>query len=224
LRTLLITGPGQGEGKTTTTANLGVALAQAGQRVFVVSTDLRKPRLHRFFGVSNERGLADVIQGSVSLRDAIVATEVPNLYVIPAGPVPENPAELLASPVMEQLIEKLRDNSDFVLMDTAPSLVVADALEIAPLSDGVLIVVDGTKTTRQAVVHLRHQLERVGGTIVGGLLNNFDPRSDGRYGRYGYGSYYQTYGETRPAKPDQLVDITDDGEATLVEEETVKGE
>jgi capsular exopolysaccharide synthesis family protein len=184
IKVIVITGPGEGEGKTTTTANLATALAQAGKRVVVVSADLRKPRLRRFFGIDDHIGLTEVLQGTTTLRDAIASTAQANLKVLPSGAVPPNPAELLASSTMDETIATLRSVADFVLIDTPPSLVVADALELAPKTDGIIVVVDGSKTTRQAATHLRHQLERVGGLIVGGILNNLDPGQEAPYGRY----------------------------------------
>ena len=192
IKVIMVTGPGEGEGKTTTTANLATALAQAGRHVVVVSADLRKPRLSRFFGLDEHAGLAEVLQGTVALRAAIASTRLPNLKVLPSGAIPPNPAELLASQSMDDLIETLRSVSDFVLIDTPPSLVVADALELAPKSDGIVVVCDGSKTTRQAATHLRQQLERVGGLIVGGILNNLDPGQEAPYGRY-YGSRDASY-------------------------------
>ena len=184
IKVIVVTGPGEGEGKSTTTANLATALAQAGKRVVVISADLRKPRLHRFFDQSNDVGLTEVLEGSRHLRDVVRSTSLPTLKVIASGSIPPNPAELLSSPAMDEVIESLRAVADFVLFDTTPSLVVADALELAPKVDGIVVVVDGSKTTRQAATHLRHQLERVGGLIVGGVLNNLDPGQEVQYGRY----------------------------------------
>ena len=184
IKVIVVTGPGEGDGKTTTTANLATALAQAGKRVVVISADLRKPRLHRFFRLDDRVGLTEVLQGKTALRDAVSPTMLPNLKVVSSGTIPPNPAELLASPAMDEVIATLRSVADFVLIDTPPSLVVADALELAPKTDGIVVVVDGSKTTRQAAIHLGHQLERVGGLIVGGILNNLDPGQEAPYGRY----------------------------------------
>jgi capsular exopolysaccharide synthesis family protein len=200
IKVIMVTGPGEGEGKTTTAANLGTALAQAGQRVVLVSADLRKPRMRKFFGLQDHAGLTEVLQGRITLREAIFSTSLPKLKIVPAGEIPPNPAELLSSGRMDEIVSTLRDVADFVLIDTPPSLVVADALELAPKSDGIIVVVDGSKTTRQAATHLRHQLERVGGLIVGGILNNLGPGQEAPYGRY-YRSASESYRKpTRKAR------------------------
>jgi capsular exopolysaccharide synthesis family protein len=185
LQVFAITGPGQGEGKTTTTANLAVSLAQAGKRVIAVSCDLRKPRLHRFLGVGNDTGISQVLTGAVEIPDALLRTQVPGLLVMPSGPVPANPAELLTSPTMAQLLVELRKVADIVLLDTAPSLVVADALGLAPLADAVVVVADASTTQRNALTHLSSQLERTGGSVIGGVINNLDASDAKRYRAYG---------------------------------------
>ncbi len=203
IKVLLVTGPGEGDGKTTTTANLAAALAQTGKRVVVISADLRKPRLHRFFGLGGDVGLTEVLRRTASARDAISSTMLHQLKVMSSGTIPPNPAELLASPTMDDVLVTLRSVADFVLIDTPPSLVVADALELAPKVDGIIVVVDGSKTTRQAAIHMRHQLERVGGLIVGGILNNLDPGQETPYGRY-YSSQDSSYRKpTRKARKEQ---------------------
>jgi capsular exopolysaccharide synthesis family protein len=206
IKVIMVTGPGEGEGKTTTAANLGAALAQAGKRIVVISADLRKPRLHRFFGLKNDTGLTEVLEGSAALRNAVASTSMPTLKVVPSGSIPPNPAELLGSAAMEAVIGSLREVADFVLLDTTPSLVVADALELAPKVDGIVLVVDGSKTTRQAATQIRHQLERVGGLIVGGILNNLDPGQEVFYGRY-YRSKGNSYRRpTRKARKERGAD------------------
>jgi len=192
LKVLLVTSTGQGEGKTTTTANLAVALAQAGRSVVAVSCDLRKPRLHRFFKLANEVGVSNVLTGQATLEQATRTTDVPGLDMIPSGAVPSNPAELLGSSAMQQLMVELHGRYDIVIVDTAPALAVSDALSLAPFADGVIVVADANQTTRAAVVHLCHQFERVGARIVGGILNNLDPRMARRYPAYDR-SYYSGY-------------------------------
>lgn len=184
LKSILVTGPGQGEGTSTTTANLGVALARSGYRVVVLSCDLRKPTLHRLFGNSNEPGLADVLRLKAPLRDALARTDVPSLLLIPSGTQPANPSELLASRAMGAVLQELRANADFVLLDTPPSLVVADALELASIVDGILVVADGANTTHVDVRRLRDQLDQVGGRMIGCVLNNVDPKAAPRFGAY----------------------------------------
>lgn len=195
VKTILVTGPGPGEGKSTTTANLGVVLARSGYRVVMLSCDLRKPALHRLFGLASEPGLSDVLAHRIALPDALVRTGVPNLLLLPSGALPANPSELLASGAMAAVVEAMRTHADFVLLDTPPSLVVADALELAPVVDGILVVVDGSKTVGADVLRLRRQLDQVGGRLLGCVLNNLDSRAASPYGSYGGGAYgYVRYG------------------------------
>jgi succinoglycan biosynthesis transport protein ExoP len=190
LKTIAVTSPGAGEGKTTTAANLAVSLAQAERRVIVVSADLRKPRLHQFFNLHSDVGLANLLARQATIFDAIQRPAIDRLRVIASGPVPPNPAELLTANDMDVLLDQLRSVADFVIVDTPPVLAVSDVLVLAPKVDGVLIVADAETTHRGAVAHLRDQLEQVGGSVVGAVLNNFDP-ARARY--YPYYRYTYTY-------------------------------
>jgi succinoglycan biosynthesis transport protein ExoP len=189
LKVLLITSPQAGEGKTATTANLGVALAQAGKQVIMVSADLRKPRLHLFFDASNTVGLTDVLEGRQSAFD-VLATNSESLRILPSGTVPANPAELLGSDAMGRSLKNLREVADFVLIDAPPLLAVTDAVALAPFADGVLFVADAATTTRGSIKHALKQLEAVNAPLIGAVLNNFDPARGPGYGYYGYRSYY----------------------------------
>jgi capsular exopolysaccharide synthesis family protein len=191
LNVIAITGPGQGEGKTTTTGNLAVSLAQIGKRVVMISCDLRKPRLHRFFGLQNEVGLADVLMGLIDVPGALFKTQVPGLLLMPSGHTPHNPAELLASDAMDSLIDELSKVADYVILDTAPALVVADALGLAPKVDGVIVVAEAQKSHRSSLEYMAAQLQRSGGQLIGGILNNLDPSISKKYGSYG--KYYKNY-------------------------------
>jgi capsular exopolysaccharide synthesis family protein len=209
LKVLLVTSGGPGEGKTTTAANLGVALARSDNRVIIVSADLRKPRLARLFGLETDAGLTDVIGGRLALRDAVVRTKVKNLLLLPSGPVPDEPAELLASNGMEHVVAQLREAADIVLIDSAPTLLVADSLELVPLADGVVVVADASSSTRSAVEQVRTQVERIGGTIVGCMLNNLDSSAtaySAYYGsRYGYRERGSKRRRRRQARHDDVV-------------------
>src|SRR5439155_12608825 len=158
LKAIMVTSPASGEGKTTTAANLALVLADAGRRVVLVSADLRKPRIHRFFGLQNEVGLSTVLAGEVQPWDAILDPGVENLRVLLSGPVPSRPAELIQSEQMRDVMAGLREVADYVIIDTAPILLVADSLAMAPLVDGVLFVADSAMTSRSAVAHAREQL------------------------------------------------------------------
>jgi succinoglycan biosynthesis transport protein ExoP len=187
LKVIMVTSPSAGDGKTTTAANLSVALAQAGKEVVVVSADLRRPRIHTFFdGVSNMTGLVDVLTGDCRVEQAIQSTGVEHLRVLACGPLSARPGELLHAPQMIELLNDLRTMTDFVIIDSAPALAVADSLAMAPLVDGVLFVAEAQKTDRQAVDGARDQLEQVGAPVIGAVMNSFDPSRNG-------GSYYYRY-------------------------------
>jgi succinoglycan biosynthesis transport protein ExoP len=190
LKTILVTSPQAGDGKTATSANLAVVLAQAHKRVILLSADLRKPRLHKFFEVPNDVGLTSVLIGEAKPWEAVKDVGLDYLKVVTSGPIPGNPAELLGSDAMGRLLEQFREVADFVVIDSAPALVVSDALAVAPFVDTALFVADAERTTRGAVTHGRSQLEQVSVNFIGAVLNNFDP-SKGRISPYYYSYYYQ---------------------------------
>ena len=193
LHTIMVASANAGEGKSTTAANLAVVLADSGKRVVLISADLRKPRLHRFFGLETEPGLSNALAGESTVWDTLQAPQVENLRVMVSGPVPARPTELLQSEAMGELVADLRDVSDFVIIDTSPILPVADALVLAPLVDGILLVADASITTRSAVTHTRELLDQVDARLVGAVFNDYDPSRDrGGAGYYGYG--YRRYG------------------------------
>jgi capsular exopolysaccharide synthesis family protein len=186
VRTILVTGARQAEGKTTTAVNLAIALAQVGRSVVLISADLRFPRVHSLLGIGNERGLGQVLLGSLSLNDALVDTPIPNLRALPSGPASDvdEPAELLQSDRMFEVIRGCRQ-ADFVIVDGPPVEPVADSLVLADLVDAVLFVADAQEGTRGGVSRARHQLEQVGGTILGGVLNRVhESRTPNTYGAY----------------------------------------
>jgi len=197
VKVITVTSPALGEGKTTTVADLAVTLAKAGKRVIAVSCDLRKPRLHAFFALSNEVGLVDLLRGGERFAEATQQVMgIDSLRVIPSGQAPHNPAELLGSETMTKLLVALRAHADYILLDTPPVLAVADALLLAPRTDGVIVIADAGTTTRSALAATRQELEQVGAKVLGGVLNNLDPkraRSYPSYVRdyygYGYGRY-----------------------------------
>ncbi len=187
VKTIMVVSPTAGEGKTTTAANLAVVLAQADRSVALVSADLRKPRIHEFFGLDNERGLSDVLAGTHQPWETLRKSGVDNLWILPSGAVPPRPAELLQSRTMRELLQEQREVVDFILLDCPPVLVVGDSLELVPLVDAVLLVADAGFTTRDAVGRARDQLLQMGATILGSVLNDLDPRSSAYYYGYGYG-------------------------------------
>jgi capsular exopolysaccharide synthesis family protein len=202
--TLLVVSSLPGEGKTTVAANLSVMLAQADRRVVVISADMRRPRLHELFGLSNGRGLSNVLGGELALPDCVFATQLPSLLVCPAGPTPPDPAEMLQSERMQELLVTLRQTADFVIVDCPPVLTVADPLGLASMADAALFVIDSTGTKRSDVAEARYRLEQVGTTLLGGVLNKMPAPARGRYG-YGYGYGYSPNGATTSPEPERKV-------------------
>lgn len=190
IKTILVCSASAGEGKSTTAANLSVVLANADKRVILVNADLRKPRVHRFFQMRNKVGIVNVLSGEAKPWEALVDPGIENLRLLPSGPIPSRPAELLGSEAMGELLAELRHVTDFIIIDSAPVLVVSDALALAPLCDGALFVADADATSRGAVAHAREQLEQVGAEIIGSVLNNFDV-SKARSAPYYYRYYYR---------------------------------
>ena len=183
LHRVLITSPRQAEGKSTTAANLAVVFAQAGHRVLLIDADLRRPAVHRIFGLENQIGLSSVLSAQASLEDAVQNPGVTGLRIVTSGPVPPNPVELLSSPAMRQLIEQVADVTDWLIMDAPPVLGLADASALSSMTDGVLLVVSQS-TSRRELGHARDQLNKVGATVVGTVLNGFASDTGGYYTRY----------------------------------------
>jgi polysaccharide biosynthesis transport protein len=187
------------EGKTTTTIYLGTTMAQSGQKVLLIDTDLRRPRLHKSLGVSRERGITTLLLGEATYEDVIKSTDVPNLYVLPCGPQPPNPAELLLTKRFKTVLEDLSQRFDRILLDSPPLLAVTDAAVLARTSEGVVLVAQSGATRIDDVAASVRQIRDVEAPILGVILNTVDI-SDRRYGYY-YGYYsYGTYGEQPEAK------------------------
>jgi non-specific protein-tyrosine kinase len=186
LRTLLVTSSGPGEGKSTTAANLAVVIAQTGQQVILVDTDLRRPSLHRVFGLPNNVGLTTALlhEGVVPLQ----VTPLDNLMVLTSGPIPPNPSELLGSQRMTHLVESLSADADLVIFDSPPILAVTDAAVLGRQLDGVLLVADAALTREQALAGALAELRKTGATVLGVALNRLDTRRGEHY--YYYYSYY----------------------------------
>ncbi|MGH2739803.1 MAG: polysaccharide biosynthesis tyrosine autokinase [Actinomycetota bacterium] len=203
---IMVTSPHAGDGKTTTAANLAIALAQANKRTILVSADFRRPRLQKFFSASgnNSEGLTAVLSGQSRLEQAIVNPGIEGLRILFSGNVPGNPAELLGSEAMAKLIEELKGIADFVILDSAPVLAVADAMTLAPRVDAVLLVASAETTTRSALSHAREQLAQVNAMLTGVVLNELDPTKATTYPYY-YGYYYPTY----PADDEADKNLTD---------------
>jgi len=184
IRTLVVTSPGAEEGKSTVLANLAVVLAQGGKRVILADCDLRRPTQHTLFGLDNTAGLTTMmVDETAQSEPPLRKTSVDGLRVLPAGPSPPNPAELLGSRRMKEAMANLLEQVDLLLFDAPPVLAVTDALVLAVQADGVLLVVKAGGTKREHVQQAKERLERVKARIVGSVLNNAptDPTLEGYY-------------------------------------------
>jgi capsular exopolysaccharide synthesis family protein len=174
LQTLVVSTPAPNEGKSITVANLAVAFAQGGSRVILVDADLRRPALHELFGVANTVGLSNALVDSATLNaPPLVAVQcVDGLRLLPSGTIPPNPAELLGSPALQPLIDRLKSMADIVLFDAPPVVPVTDAAILAKRTDGILLVLQAGKTKRDQAARAKELLEQVGVRIVGTALTN----------------------------------------------------
>jgi polysaccharide biosynthesis transport protein len=202
LKTMVVTSPSPQEGKTTTAINLGVTMAEAGGRVLIIDTDMRRPRLHRSFGVPNQTGISTVIVGKATLEEAIKRTDVPNLDVLTCGPVPPNPSELLHTSRFAVVLADCAKLYDRIILDSPPTSAVTDPAVLGNLADGVVLVVKAGETTREAAMHARRQLATAKARLFGVVVNAID-FSNPAYGyEYYYRNYYR-YGYTYGNGPDQ---------------------
>ncbi|HLK88469.1 MAG TPA: polysaccharide biosynthesis tyrosine autokinase [Polyangia bacterium] len=201
LKTMVVTSPSPQEGKTTSAINLGVTMAEAGGRVLIVDTDMRRPRLHRSFGVPNQTGISTVIVGKATLEQAIKRTDVPNLDVLTCGPVPPNPSELLHTDRFGAVLAECAKLYDRIILDSPPTSAVTDPAVLGNLADGVVLVIKAGETTREAAMHARRQLATAKARLFGVIVNAID-FSNPAYGyEYYYRNYYR-YGYTYGNGPD----------------------
>jgi capsular exopolysaccharide synthesis family protein len=192
LQTIMVTSAGKGEGKSTTAANLAMALAQDGRKVVIVDGDLRRPSVHKQFGVPNSQGLTNAIVGGIPLSELIVDVGLENLSVLTAGPIPPNPAELLDSARFTHVVEELKEMFDIVVFDAPPVLGVADASVLAGRADGVVLVIAGGEVEKRAARRTTQMLLQARAHILGVVLNKVNDRD--RYYYYNY-YYYQYHSE-----------------------------
>jgi len=193
---LLITSAQPSEGKTATTLNLAVTLAQKGSRVLLIDSDLRRPGLAKALNLRNQNGLAEFLTGTREFDERLLqkVAGLDSLFLLPAGPYPPNPAELLCSMKMENLIKHLREKFDHLVLDSPPVLPITDATILSSLVDGIIMVVECESTTRAALGRACRVIEHSGGKILGTVLNKVDTRRDGYYGyRYYHGYYTYKY-------------------------------
>lgn len=190
-KSLLVTSSLPSEGKTTTAINTAISLAQTGAKVLIIDSDMRRPRLHSVFNISNAEGLSTILSSDVrgnEILDVVQRDEMTKLYLLPSGPVPPNPAELIGSEQMANLLKLLQNNFTHVVVDSPPIASFTDGVLIASMVDGVILVVNSGKSSRQVVRRSRQLLQDIGAKIFGVVLNNVNLRSQDNY--YYYQSYY----------------------------------
>ncbi len=212
LNRLLITSALPQEGKSFLTSNLSVLIAATGSKLLIIDADLRRPNLHKLFELENTQGLSTVLAGIHSFEECVTETHVPNLHVMLAGPTPPNPAELLGSERMTELLDSI-SGYDMILIDSPPVNVVADPLMLSSLVDGVLVIIEANATSRSLVARTRDLLMEVNANVLGAVVNKLNVRRAGYgYYYYDYGYYGDRDGPTGPGTPKPPQPATVEGE------------
>ena len=195
IKTIVVSSANPREGKTTSVIYLGTTMAQSGQRVLLIDTDMRRPRLHVSMGISRQNGLSNLIVGDRDYDQVIKTTAIPNLFVLPCGPLPPNPAEVLMTKRFETVLAELGRRFDRIILDSPPLQVVTDAVVLSKQTDGVILVVHAGKTLRDDIKRSERMIRNVGSKIFGVIVNAIEPDH-----RSGY--YYSYYGYTeKPESP-----------------------
>ncbi len=192
LRAITVTSPGPSEGKSTLAISLAITMAHSGKRVVLVDTDLRRPRLHKAFGTNSRVGVTSILAGEQTIEGSVQTTVVDGLFLLPCGPIPPNPSELLHTASFGRLLTQLKDRFDMVVLDSPPVGVVIDAAIIGPQVDGAILVAKSGRTSRDALAHALRQMRDVGTNVLGCVLNDVDLSKQSGYGGYYYyrGGYY----------------------------------
>jgi protein-tyrosine kinase len=200
LKTIVVTSSGPYEGKTTTIANLVVTFAQMGNRVLLIDSDLRKPKIHKLFGMSNRLGLTNFLAAHDDYKNYLHKCEVPNVDILTCGTIPPNPSELLMSNSMKQFIQQVREDYDMVFLDAPPVGNVTDAAIISTIVDGTILVASSGTVEIDALKRAKELLDKVNAHIIGVVLNKLDKNAKGNYYYY----YYYYYGEDGQGQPHKL--------------------
>jgi capsular exopolysaccharide synthesis family protein len=188
LKTILITSTSPREGKTTVSSNLGQVFATANERTLIVEADMRRPRIGHSFGLANKAGLSSFLAGTTSLEESILKTAVPNLFIMPSGPKPPNPAELLTSTKTRTLFGEMRGRFDRIIVDSPPVMTVADTAILANIVDGVIYVILASFLNVDAIIRGRQRLYEAKAKVIGTILNNVNVKKEDSYYYYHY--YY----------------------------------
>ena len=189
---LLVTSAGPREGKTITAANVAITMAQTGGRVVILDCDMRRPKIHKVFEAGRDKGMSNILVGSCDVDEAVIPTAVPNVDIIPSGPIPPNPSEILGSHRMEGLIRTLRGRYERIIVDSPPITAVTDAVILSRIVDGVVLVIRSGEVHREIIKNALSQLKGVNARLLGAVLNGVEM---GRDSYYYYQYYYYYYGE-----------------------------
>lgn len=193
-KTIAITSAGPDEGKSTIACNLGITMAQAGNKVLILEGDLRNPTIHKEFGLRNNSGITNILVDNVPYKSYTVSTEISGLDVIICGPKPPNPAELLGSERMKNLMQELKNDYDYVLVDTPPVVVVTDAALLASICDGTILVIGSGQAVIDGAVRAKELLQSVKANMLGVVLNKVKKEDSGGY------YYHYNYNEADKVK------------------------
>lgn len=196
LKVMVITSSGPGEGKTTTIINLAITFAQSGSKVLLMDADMRKPKVHKVFGFSNQTGLVNILAQREDYKKVINNIDIENIDIITSGPIPPNPSELLASNSMKRFLERVREDYDVVLIDAPPVGSVTDAAILSTIVDGTVLVAASGQVHIEALKRSRELLGQVNANIIGVVLNKLDKSAQGN----NYYYYYYYYGEDSNSK------------------------
>ncbi|WP_214825765.1 CpsD/CapB family tyrosine-protein kinase [Exiguobacterium algae] len=185
LQTIVVTSASPGEGKSTTASNLAVVYAQLGKRVLLIDCDMRKPTVHFTFQLPARFGLSTVLAKRVTFDRSVQSTQVSKLHLLPAGPIPPNPSELLASDMMTEILEDVKKHYDLIILDAPPLMQVADSRILASQADGTILVVSSDNSNRDYVVKAKEQLVMSGAHMLGVVMNKLEKGKDRHY-HYAY--------------------------------------
>ncbi|EPY2279278.1 CpsD/CapB family tyrosine-protein kinase [Clostridium sporogenes] len=192
---IFVTSSTPGEGKSTTSANLAITMAQNGAKTILVDCDLRKPNVHKLFKLSNTKGLSNLLIEDNSIDGVIQQSSVENLHILTSGVKPPNPSELLSSQKMKKFIEMSKEHYDYIILDTPPVGVVTDAQLVSQYSDGGILVTASGQVERELAIRAKQLLQKVNAKILGVVLNKVDTESGSGYRYYNY--YYEENGEKK---------------------------
>lgn len=184
VKIIVVTSSLPSEGKSTVISNLAITMAKSNKRVVIVDCDLRKPSIHKKFSLSNLLGVTNILAQGKKIEDIINTTKVSNLYVITSGPIPPNPSELLGTQNMKDILSELSKEFDIVLIDTPPLLSVTDAQILAALSQGTIIVTAYGKLEKKLLLNAKEKIDKVGGKILGVVINKIPDKAKGQYNNY----------------------------------------